>query len=103
MRLISPIPRRPSTIKAKDSDGNYLDDTSKYEAYKESEMNPLLQPCGGTKAGRVHFDAEQGSKAYISWRTIHPDDLGNCSLKLAEGIDDKEYDILYPLDGSGSK
>ena len=42
MRLISPIPRRPSTIKAKDSDGNYLDDTSKYEAYKESEMNPLL-------------------------------------------------------------
>lgn len=82
MRMISPIPRRPSLIKPHDSDGNELDD-SKYEIYKESDMNPLLQPCGGTKAGRVHFDAEAGSKTYVQWKTIHPDDLGNCTLKLA--------------------
>jgi hypothetical protein len=41
MRMISPIPRRPSLIKPHDSDGNELDD-SKYEIYKESDMNPLL-------------------------------------------------------------
>lgn len=41
MRLISPISRRPSNVKPHDSDGNELDD-SKYEKYKESDMNPLL-------------------------------------------------------------
>jgi len=41
MRLISPIPRRPSNVKPHDTDGNELDD-SKYEKYKESDMNPLL-------------------------------------------------------------
>ena len=49
----------------------------------------------------MHFDADVGSKAFISWRTHHPDPAGNCTLRLATSADDDVLDVMYPLDGSG--
>ena len=102
MELISPIQRYIRRGPDLDENNSELDD-SRYETYTEADLNPLLYPCGGAKAGRVHFDAEMGSKAYINWRTIHPDDNGMCTLRLGESANDKDYDILYPTDGSGNR
>ena len=103
MQLISPMQRYISRVTPKDIDGNVIDDTGKYESYTEADLNPLLAPCGGAKAGRVHFDSESGSTALISWKVYHPDDQGNCTISLGDSIDDQKYDVLYPLDGSGSR
>ena len=100
MELISPIQRYIRRGPDLDENNEELDDT-RYESYTEADLNPLLYPCGGAKAGRVHFDAEMSSKVYINWRTLHPDDKGMCTLRLGESANDKDYDILYPTDGSG--
>lgn len=66
MKLISPMQRYYSRVRPKDADGNVMDiDELKYPPYDPSDLNPLLEPCGGAKPGRVHFDAESGSKALI--------------------------------------
>jgi len=46
----------------KDADGNEIDDAGRYEPYTDADLNPALFPCGGAKAGRIHLDAEMGSK-----------------------------------------
>ena len=89
MKLISPMQRYWSRVTPKDSEGNTLyDSEGRYQEYKESDLNPALAPCGGAKAGRVHFDADAGSKAFIMWRTIHPDLDGNCTIRLGDGLTD---------------
>ena len=106
MKLISPMQRYPSRVVPKDSEGNLIYDTEgRYESYKESDLNPGMAPCGGAKAGRVHFDADAGSKAYVMWRTIHPDLTGNCTIRLGDGLTDApdEFETLFPLDGSADK
>jgi hypothetical protein len=51
-------------------------------------LNPNVRPCGGTKPGKIHFTAEMESKAFIAWKTVVPDDIGNCTIKLSDGADD---------------
>ena len=104
MKLISPMQRYWSRVTPKDSQGNTLNDEGRYEEYKDSDLNPSHAPCGGAKAGRVHFDADAGSRAFIMWRTIHPDLSGNCTIKLGDGLTDgpDEMDVLFPLDGSAN-
>lgn len=60
MKLLSPMQRYKSRVIPKDQEGNELDDSG-YEMYDEADANPLLAPCGGTKAYRVHFEADSGS------------------------------------------
>ena len=105
MKLISPMQRYWSRVTPKDSEGNTLyDSDGRYQEYKESDLNPALAPCGGAKAGRVHFDADAGSKAFIMWRTIHPDLDGNCTIRLGDGLTDsaEEFEVLMPLDDSAN-
>jgi len=90
-----------SRVVPKDADGNPMEDTDgRYEYYDESELNPMVAPCGGAKMGRVHFDADSGSKAYILWRTIHPDTHGNCTIRLSDGLNENMAEVLKPLDNS---
>jgi hypothetical protein len=104
MKLISPMQRYWSRVTPKDSAGNTLENDGRYEEYKDSDLNPGLTPCGGAKAGRVHFDADAGSKSFVMWRTIHPDLNGNCTIKLGDGLTDsaEELLVLFPLDGSAN-
>jgi len=93
-----------SRVKAKDAEGNELpEDTERYPFYDESDLNPLIGPCGGAKPGRVHFDAEQGSVANVEWKVSHSDNLGNCSIRLGEGLTENDFVVLHPTDGSGTK
>lgn len=82
MRMMSPMQRYHSHIKPKDSEGNYVD----IEDDDDSTLNPHLEPCGGYKAGRVHFDAAVNSRVFVAWKTLHPDAAGNCTLKLGSGL-----------------
>jgi hypothetical protein len=105
MKLISPMQRYWSRVTPKDSEGNVLyDSDNRYQEYKESDLNTALFPCGGAKAGRVHFDADAGSKAFVMWRTIHPDLAGNCTIRLGDGLTDTadEFETLTPLDNSAN-
>ena len=98
--MVSPMQRYVSHIKAKDSDGNEIevdDDEDK------PDLNPKLQPCGGFKAGRVHFDAEVSTKIFVAWKTVHPDVLGNCTIRLGSGVNQGAFNVIQPVDGSGKK
>ena len=104
MKLVSPIQRYYSRVTPKDADGSTLDDPDgRYEYYDDSDLNSMVAPCGGAKLGRVHFDAASGSKAYILWRTIHPDLHGNCTIKLSDGLSESMSEVLKPLDNSTNK
>jgi len=62
MKIVSPMQRYYSRVVPKDADGNEIDDAGRYEPYTDADLNPALFPCGGAKAGRIHLDAEMGSK-----------------------------------------
>ena len=102
MKLISPMGRFVTRKKIKDEDGNIVEDSSLVQV-EESDTNPRLEPCGGFPRGRVHFDAQPGSKAMISWKTKFPDVKGNCTLKLGSKSDSGSFTTLLPVDGSGNK
>jgi len=54
-------------------------------------FNPHLEPCGGYRPGRVHFDAETNSKVFIAWKTMHPDIAGNCTIRLGSGVNQANF------------
>lgn len=82
MKLVSPMQR--SSVSKKYDD----DDEGKYQQYTLADLNPNIRPCGGTKPGKIHFTAEMESKAFVAWKTIVPDETGNCTIKLSDGADD---------------
>lgn len=82
MKLVSPMQR--SSVSKKYDD----DDEGKYQQYTLADLNPNLRPCGGTKPGKIHFTAEMESKAFVAWKTVVPDETGNCTIKLSDGADD---------------
>ena len=102
MSLISPMGRYITRKKIKDEDGNIIQDDS-LEVVSESDTNPHLEPCGGFPRGRVHFDAEPGSRGMISWKTKYPDVNGNCTVRLGNKGDVGSFTTLFPLDNSGRK
>lgn len=97
MRLVSPM-QRGSVSKHYDDD-----DEGKYQSYTAMDLNPNLRPCGGTKPGKIHFTAEMESKAFIAWKTLVPDETGNCTIKLSDGADDADFEVLLPLDNTAYK
>jgi hypothetical protein len=82
MKLVSPMQR--SSVSKKYDD----DDEGKYQQYTLADLNPNIRPCGGTKPGKIHFTAEMESKAFVAWKTVVPDETGNCTIKLSDGADD---------------
>mmetsp|Transcript_32936 Transcript_32936/g.50365 ORF Transcript_32936/g.50365 Transcript_32936/m.50365 type:complete len:136 (+) Transcript_32936:198-605(+) len=101
MKLVSPMQRYYSRVTPKDADGSVMEDPDgRYEYYDNNDLNPKVQPCGGAKLGRVHFDAESGTRMNVLWRTVHPDLKGNCTIRLSDGLNEKLVDVMHPADGS---
>ena len=98
MKLVSPMQRSSSSKHYDDEE-----EAAKYQSYTANDLNPNLRPCGGTKAGKIHFTAEMESKAFIAWKTIVPDETGNCTIKLSDGADDADFEVLLPLDNTAYK
>jgi hypothetical protein len=101
MKLMSPMQRYISKVKVKDEDGNIIDNGDIDDQIEN--LNPHMQPCGGTLRGRSHLMSDVGSKHTVTWKTIHPDPQGNCTIRLGSKGEDKNMVTLYPLDGSGKK
>ena len=62
---------------------------------------PNKQPCGNTEKSKVHYLAAPNSRNLIQWRTIRPDPHGNCTVRMGTGIDESQFRVLRPRDGSG--
>lgn len=100
MEILSPMQRKPHAHE-KDEDGYEVDESS-FTSYTEADVNPLMYPCGGTYQGLAHLDAEAGTREYIVWKVQNSASDGMCTVRLAEGANDDDLDVLYPLDGTGS-
>jgi len=95
---MSPMQRYHSHVKPKDMAGSEVDNDPEND--DDSGLNPHLEPCGGFKPGRVHFDAEVSSKVFVAWKTVHPDATGNCTLRLGAGLMQSNFEVIRPLDKS---
>ena len=97
IKLVSPMERSSASKHYED------DEENKYQSYTANDLNPNMRPCGGTKPGKIHFTAEMESKAFIAWKTIVPDETGNCTIKLSDGADDSDFEVHLPLDNTAFK
>ena len=61
------------------------------------------EPCGGSQRGAVHFVATPGSRNFIAWKVTHSVPNGNCTLRLGTGPNEKDLQVLHPLDKSANK
>lgn len=57
-------------------------------------------PCGGADKRFVHYITTPGSRNYVQWKVIHPAIDGNCTIRVGQGVDEDEYIVLKPRDGS---
>jgi len=62
-----------------------------------------LPPCGGSEKGFVHYMATPGSRNFVQWKVSHPTPEGNCTLRVGQGLDEDEFIVLKPRDGSAYK
>lgn len=60
-------------------------------------------PCGGADKGYVHYLATPGSRNFIQWRVMHPSVDGNCTVRVGQGLDEDEFIVLRPRDGTANK
>lgn len=86
--MVSPMQRFIPHSKPKDDNGNELEGEEEIDL---ASLNPHLQPCGGFKPGKVHFDAEVSSKLFVAWKTLHPDISGNCTISLGSGVNQENF------------
>lgn len=93
MKLVSPMQRYWSSLPAKNALGEELEDDGRYEEYTDADLNPVEAPCGGAKAGRIHFDAEMGSKTQVQFKTVHSDKNGNCTFRIGDGLTDADEEF----------
>lgn len=59
-----------------------------------------MGPCGNTKRGLVYYSAFPGRSNLIRWKVVHPIVEGNCTIRLSNGVDekdDKNFEILQPV------
>lgn len=57
-------------------------------------------PCGGATKGFIHYLAQPGSRNYIQWKVIHPSPTANCTVRIGVGLDEDEFIVLKPRDGT---
>lgn len=46
--------------------------------------------------------ATPGSRNYIQWRVVHSASNGNCTVRIGEGLDEDDFMVLKPRDGSAN-
>lgn len=66
-----------------------------------SSINPA--PCGGADRGFTHYMAMPGSRNYVQWKVAHPSPEGKCIVRIGQGLDEDEFVVLKPRDGSAGK
>lgn len=91
-----PMQRYKSKVIARDDKGEEMDD-SRYDTYDEADINPIVGPCGGQKKYRTHLEADSGSPLEVAWSVTTPDDFGNCTISLNDGIEDEDGHIYEPM------
>ena len=64
---------------------------------------PNQQPCGIAQKTKTHYLAEPGSRNYFQWRVLKAVHNGNCTVRFGTGLDESDFTVLYPLDGSADK
>jgi len=70
-------------------------------ARKDVSLNTLAKrPCGGTKAGPIHYETTPGSRNLIAWKVQTPAANGHCTIKVSSGTKEKDMILVKPLDGS---
>lgn len=72
---------------------------------KRKDMNPSTlakRPCGGTKAGAVHFETTPGSRNLVSWKVTTPAPNGRCIIKVSDSPKEADMVVAKPTDGSAS-
>ena len=47
--------------------------------------------------------AMPGSRNFIQWKVAHPAQDGNCTVRVGQGLDEDEFVVLKPRDGSAFK
>ena len=60
-------------------------------------------PCGGADKGPIHYLATPGSRNYIQWKVLYPNSNGTCTVRVGVGLDEDDFIVLKPRDGSASK
>ena len=57
-------------------------------------------PCGPAGKGPTHWIGSQGSRNYITWRTLKSHQNSNCTLRIAENHETNDFRLIRPLDSS---
>ena len=63
-------------------------------------------PCGPSPPSATHWMGSQGSRNYITWRTLKSHPESNCTIRIAENRETAEnhetndFRLIRPLDGS---
>ena len=66
----------------------------------ESRSTVNQGPCGPSPAGPTHWIGSQGSRNYITWRTLKSNANSNCTIKISEHKESENFRLIRPLDGS---
>lgn len=70
---------------------------------KDVDMTRLAKrPCGGTKAGSVHYETTPGSRNIVAWRIHTAAKDGRCSIRVSDSPRESDYQLVLPTDGSAS-
>lgn len=68
---------------------------------KDVDMNRLaLRPCGGTKAGPVHYETTPGSRNLVAWKIHTPSPNGRCIIRVSDSPLEKDMQVVRPTDNS---
>jgi len=60
------------------------------------------RPCGGTKAGPVHYETTPGSRNLVAWKIQTASPNGRCIIRVSDSPKEKDMVIAKPTDGSAA-
>ena len=68
---------------------------------KDVDMNRLaVKPCGGTRAGAVHYETTPGSRNMVAWKIHTAAPNGRCRISVSDSPKEKDMKVVMPTDGS---
>ena len=69
-----------------------------------SKMEIGIEPCGGIEKKQANTLTNKGSSINFIWEILVPENSGNCTVKISNGIQDKDnFKLLKPVDGNINK
>lgn len=65
-----------------------------------SNMEIGQGPCGGVEKKLANTLTNKGSTINVVWEILVPENKGNCTVKISNGLQDEEsFQVLQPLEG----